>query len=473
MTKIQQLWLRIGLLTLLVGIMLAGFSNVANAQDDANTKIYFQMDGDIWSFTISTGQFVQESTWEHNEEPVMSPDGTRFAYLSLSAVAVNALNNNIPVFDPQPNNVWIWDLDVNDAYRLADQPANASISLTQNQNIIGRTSLAWSPDGTQLAWLEAGTDYTFRLVIHSFTTNTSRIVPAQIPFPFGDAGFIARHKMAWGAGGIALLNISVGNGGQFQLEDSLHVYDPNTGNLRWQHVVSSGETRIVHYYWIDAASIGLHFSDGGHGTLDLNNGNILPKPTTLVYSISAPNNNFAVLVGGKSQDQYRFDIGATGQDFFANGLDGFVAISPSGNSVVYASDAVYILTNGNTMRITGSEGVADEFRVGLTWGATAMRPVNTPVSVNPCANTPTTRLVVGNNGYVLPGLGDNVLRDAPGLSATGSNEIGLIPPNGEFTVLDGPRCVSGHHWWHVNFNGQLGWTAEADTDGATYWLAPR
>jgi hypothetical protein len=79
--------------------------------------------------------------------------------------------------------------------------------------------------------------------------------------------------------------------------------------------------------------------------------------------------------------------------------------------------------------------------------------------------------VLGGNGAVIPGLDENVLRDRPGRSAVGSVEIGIIPPNGVFIVMAGPECASGLNWWQVNYNGQVGWTAEGE--GNTYWLEPR
>jgi hypothetical protein len=78
------------------------------------------------------------------------------------------------------------------------------------------------------------------------------------------------------------------------------------------------------------------------------------------------------------------------------------------------------------------------------------------------------RLGVGLTGRVTlyPNL-PNTIRSTPGYGA----KIGSIPAGGLFTVIGGPQCISGIYWWQVNYNGQIGWTAEGD-GYYTYWLEP-
>lgn len=84
-----------------------------------------------------------------------------------------------------------------------------------------------------------------------------------------------------------------------------------------------------------------------------------------------------------------------------------------------------------------------------------------------CALAP--RLRIGGTGMVVPGL-PNVLRDAPGLNASGSRVIGNLQEGAIFTVLNGPVCRDGHQWWQVTAGGMTGWTAEGEN--TTYWLDP-
>lgn len=90
-------------------------------------------------------------------------------------------------------------------------------------------------------------------------------------------------------------------------------------------------------------------------------------------------------------------------------------------------------------------------------------PVNTGTT---CPGAPATRLAVGQAGRVTPGPANN-FRSQPSLSA---ELIGKIPGGASFTILEGPVCADGLTYWKVNYDGQIGWTAEGK--GSTYWLEP-
>jgi hypothetical protein len=73
-------------------------------------------------------------------------------------------------------------------------------------------------------------------------------------------------------------------------------------------------------------------------------------------------------------------------------------------------------------------------------------------------------LSIGILARVLPGLANN-LRNQPSLRG---ERIGQIPGGSQFTVLDGPECADNYAWWQVDYNGTVGWVAEADNE--EYWL---
>jgi hypothetical protein len=83
-----------------------------------------------------------------------------------------------------------------------------------------------------------------------------------------------------------------------------------------------------------------------------------------------------------------------------------------------------------------------------------------------CTGTLPSRLIVGGHGRVLPGTANNVRPEV----GTDNDRIGQIPGGGEFLVLEGPICTEGYSWWRVDYNGLIGWTAEADSED--YWLEP-
>lgn len=84
-----------------------------------------------------------------------------------------------------------------------------------------------------------------------------------------------------------------------------------------------------------------------------------------------------------------------------------------------------------------------------------------------CPGAPKTRLFVGAQGTVVPGLGANNLRADSDLE---SEVVGQIAEGTVFTVLNGPVCADGYAWWNVSYNGIAGWSAEGE--GSTYWLSP-
>ncbi len=92
------------------------------------------------------------------------------------------------------------------------------------------------------------------------------------------------------------------------------------------------------------------------------------------------------------------------------------------------------------------------------------------VTPQPVACSLAPRLSIGTSAVVTPG-DPNALRNRPGLNRSGSQVIGNLPAGTVFTVTNGPVCQDGHHWYEVNANGRIGWTAEGDVYGP-YWLKP-
>jgi WD40 repeat protein len=73
-----------------------------------------------------------------------------------------------------------------------------------------------------------------------------------------------------------------------------------------------------------------------------------------------------------------------------------------------------------------------------------------------CAGFLPSRLVIGQQGRVLPGEANNV-RTEPSRDAA---LVGQIPGGAVFTVLDGPICGTNTAWWQVDYQGLVGWTVE-------------
>ncbi len=92
--------------------------------------------------------------------------------------------------------------------------------------------------------------------------------------------------------------------------------------------------------------------------------------------------------------------------------------------------------------------------------------ITTDFAIEPCSLLNLDpRLVIDLTARVTPGAPNNLRAEPNGES----DLLGEIPGEGEFSVLDGPVCVDGLAWWQVDYNGQIGWTAEGNRN---YWLEP-
>jgi hypothetical protein len=92
----------------------------------------------------------------------------------------------------------------------------------------------------------------------------------------------------------------------------------------------------------------------------------------------------------------------------------------------------------------------------------------TPTVDTTCWAAPMPRLQPGDAAQVANTVSAVRLRILP---AVGAGEAGLLRPGAAFTVLDGPLCNTGYHWYRVEVSGSTsGWIAEGE--GQTYWLQP-
>ena len=89
-----------------------------------------------------------------------------------------------------------------------------------------------------------------------------------------------------------------------------------------------------------------------------------------------------------------------------------------------------------------------------------------PIQRSSCPNTPSPRMIVGEQGRVTPDVSSNIR----GGASANETLLGQIPAGGSFVVLEGPVCNEDFLWWRVDYNGLIGWIAEGR--GSTYWLEP-
>ncbi|MBE2272329.1 MAG: SH3 domain-containing protein [Anaerolinea sp.] len=85
---------------------------------------------------------------------------------------------------------------------------------------------------------------------------------------------------------------------------------------------------------------------------------------------------------------------------------------------------------------------------------------------NNCTQSLPSRLTVGSQARVLPGIPNNVRSTYSTMGAL----VGILPGGTVFSITNGPQCAEGILWWQIYAGGIVGWTGELQ--GASYWLEP-
>ena len=178
------------------------------------------------------------------------------------------------------------------------------------------------------------------------------------------------------------------------------------------------------------------------------------------------------------------EIGITFDDVINGGLNGNTTSSqPTADSTATSdrvtTEAEFALTRTAVMeRSTQAAGSVTRTSVAMVPTQTST-PTSTATVTIPATRTPPpppafvcdgalpAQLRPGDTGRVTLEGTANRMRSGPTL---GASIVTTIPPGGEFFVLDGPVCAERYVWYQVNYQGQIGWTAESSD--AIYWLEP-
>lgn len=447
-----------------------------------NANLFYLDGGLLKQWNPTTNQIIDwGATYPYNEQPVISPDGRYFAYNSWATEAGNARREQeMGSFFQMLTNIWIYDYALGDAYRIAAQPAGASIREFEAVGI-QRSTPVWSPNSRQLAWTQLYLpDYRYQLVVYDLDTRLTRIIVDPLPPGFQDGGFYL-DVPRWGDGGISTTRIDFSpEGNPLQ---TLTVYDATNGAVRYEYVIGDFGNFVQDYVWMSnmPLTLGL-FAGGGWSLLDLQSGMtpVASQPVRLVSTYAGVDGlSFTVqeaINPSVPRERWTWTAfnrnGAVIGNFNTFALED-VVVSAAGDRFGYINDeqlVLYSLTGQWSVMTTASTLRSAQ---GLIWSPTqwiyGVFADDVPV-VGSC--TQPTRLFLSAVAYVVPGMGTNALRDMPGLTASGSRVITQIPENGVVRLLDGPRCASGYQWWLVDYNGTIGWTPEGDGN-AIYWLAQR
>lgn len=199
-------------------LALTGF---AAAQTPVEPVI-LNVNGDLWAWEGAGQPLAQLTDWRHNSGASLSPDGTRIAYPSSASVFVDWLQTVQGAGGfVSPENIWILDLPSRQTFRIADQPADAVYNgPEQPGKYTLRSALTWSPDGTQLAWVELRVEPSafaadtvtniVHLIIYDLVSRTTRELEPSPVTTNRPRGGVEWFDIVWGEAGLALAERSPG-----------------------------------------------------------------------------------------------------------------------------------------------------------------------------------------------------------------------------------------------------------------------
>jgi hypothetical protein len=432
---------------LILGLMVS----VVAAQDSSN-RILVGVDGKWYSWSAGQASLQEIALDAPTSDVVFSPDRSKLVYRR----EVSDLNPGMFPAD----------------LFLVDVAANQTTQLTPSDNLLIRSMPAFSPDSTQVAWVEyteaSGSVAAYVMVYDIATATSTRIADWTLGFQDGGV-YLATPQ--WTTAGI--LNPYFTFVEYPNAATNLQVIDPASGNSK---EITLAEFDVNAYtgafypemiYAFDPLSLLIVPVGATENVwmLNVDSETQVQGGTISQYGISI-GDDFSV-VYDRSLKEHLFAFRQ--QQFQRTGGDTF-AVTPNGNGLLFTQfDRLFAIENGVTREVI-------QFplqEITLVGALIDLNPLNS-ASVS-TVNAPIgtcgleTRISQGQSVRVIEGLGANSLREVPGLDG---NELGSIPEGGiAVGFLSKPRCADGYLWHNVAYNELYGWTAEGDLDG-TYWLEP-
>ncbi len=447
-----------------------------------NANLFYLDNGLIKQWNPDTHTSVDwDAPYPYNENPVISPDGRFFAYNSWANEAgdLRAEAVSSGYYGLMLSNIWVYDYELGDAFRIAAQPEGAFLREEGGSLGIVRSMPVWSPDSLEVAWTQLTLpDFRYQLAVHHVGRNETRIIHDPLPPGFQDMSF-SLHVPRWGAAGLSILRGDFSNLGP---QHTLTVYDALDGHIRYEILVGDADKiPVVHVHFANAPSlIGLLYEEGWN-LLNLTSGTMAPAEfePELMSAYSGLGNGASISLSYSSWDGFVWRSANVAsvliEEFrtdWSPAFDSNIAIAPDGLFYAHIYNGLLIIYEDWETFIAPTTAQRFGPGSGVIWGPTHWLISLPEGSLLWLDCSQETRLSFGMTAYVVPGMGSNALRDAPGLTRSGSTVIGEIPENGEMRLLDGPTCVDGYLWWFVDHNGQRGWTAEGEGN-TIYWLAER
>lgn len=456
----------------------------------SDPPIFSYRNGDIWKYDLTSETATRLTTWEYNGGPILSPDGSKIAYLSVSSdfVAQFEAGTASQTGGTAPANIWVMDVATESFTLIADQ-AGASASG------ILRSLPSWSPDGRQLAWLQLDPTTqaleAAQLRLHDFNNGTSSTLVSAVDLGF-QGGDIRMPSLRWGSGGIARLHFDYPNDGE---NPFLHIQFINPFNGVTTHfdlgLNENRDNTVRDFIWVDhlgRSLMALQIKD----YWDL----IDPQDGSRNRLLHPPRLTRVTGAGGLQLIPVSVDNGSGGWFIHwhaTNGVNtfdtGYKSHRVNRNNRPGLSDDGFRMAWQNSDRVAtwqislegGNRPVVEvasrwAFPIpqpfGLVWAPTkwlttgllegAQAAPALPPAPASCSLAPL--LSLGQQAVGSPGIPSRVRAAA----STSADIVGQIEAGDVVNIEAGPICADGYNWYFARNSSVAGWTAEGG-DG-DYWL---
>ena len=468
-------------------VCLAFASSLAAAQT-ASQPLFAYRNGDLWKYDQASASAAKLTHWGYNGGPILSPDGSRIAFLSTTAAFIrqHEAGEAEQTGGSAPADIWVMDAATGSFSLIADQSgASASGILRSLPN--------WSPDSRKLAWLQvdAGAQSldAAQLMLRDLDSGLTSTLASPVDLGY-QGGNIRMPSLRWGDGGIARLHFDRTETGG---DPSLYIqfYDPGAGAMEQYDLAlnASRDNSVRDFEWVDHGGrslMALQIKDYWD-LLDPQTGarSRLSDPPRLRSRDAAGLQLIPLSVATVSGDwriHWQATDGAasydTGYRSSRVNRNNRPALSADGGQMAWQNaEGVYSWHIGiDGSRLLFSAVSSWSFPIpqpfGLVWAPTRWvttgtlqgaqaAPVAPPVSAS-CSLPPL--LSPGQSAIVSPGSANRVR----GAASVNADIVGAIQEGEVVSIEAGPICADGYNWYFARGSDIAGWTAEGGA--GDYWL---
>lgn len=382
--------LRRVLLTMVIVIMTMGFVSspvtVAQEGDSVDLLVISHFD-DLWVTnevgfadpTLFTPCGLTNSGEQMQSRLVMSPNGDHIAYATLPTAFTDLLQSGGGFNGAAPSNIRLCDGNLLQELLVSGQPDDLSL---EGGILVSHSIPTWSPDSTKLAWTRInGFGDELLLQVYDVATNTITTLPASIPPQYGIPQPL---RLEWGEPGILVESYTLNTETTEPIEE-LVLYD-TAGTLLQRIPATVEDVFLNDFFWatgIDGSPLIIgdfsdpfirqyNFSTGEwaflEGVLEYYAPDAPEGSFVLTYS---PNETFTALWEVKLGEDSRWLL-----DYRGHRLSGSIAIAPSGQTVAYVTDQVYLWQSEDQISAVGliTDGQVDP-QTSLVWSPMRWRIV--------------------------------------------------------------------------------------------------